>query len=58
MSYILTYLRVALATSETLEIPATDEIHTEDQNQTCVLTVLISEQHVYGGVKIHEATCR
>ena len=21
-------------------------------------TVLISEQHVYGGVKIHEATCR
>ena len=21
-------------------------------------TVLISEQHIYGGVKIHEATCR
>ena len=40
-SYILTYLRVALATSDaqsTLEIPATDEIHTEDRNQTCVST--------------------
>ena len=132
MSYILTYVRVALATSyvfapvqSVLEIPAADEIHLEDRNQTCVSTVtfescgttngrinlyiklekrkldqmaernirisldkrmaflklsygvsegkraranmisvlysrtvLISEQHVYGGVKIHEATCR
>ena len=35
MSYILTYERVALATSDvqsTLEIPATDEIHMEDRN--------------------------
>ena len=34
MSYILTYVRVALATSDvqnTLEIPATDEIHMEDR---------------------------
>ena len=34
MSYILTYVRVALATSDvqsTLAIPATDEIHKEDQ---------------------------
>ena len=132
MSCILTYVRVALATSyvfapvqSVLEIPAADEIHLEDRNQTCVSTVtfescgttngrinlyiklekhkldqmaernirisldkriaflklsygvsegkraranmisvlysrtvLISEQHVYGGVKIHEATCR
>ena len=39
MSYILTYVRVALATSDIqsiLEIPATDEIHLEDRNQTCV----------------------
>ena len=35
MSYILTYVRVALATSgvqSILEIPATDEIHMEDRN--------------------------
>ena len=35
MSYILTYERVALATSDvqsTLEIPATDEIHMEDRD--------------------------
>ena len=35
MSYILTYVRVALATSSVqsiLEIPATDEIHMEDRN--------------------------
>ena len=35
MSYILTYVRVALATSgvqSSLEIPATDEIHMEDRN--------------------------
>ena len=41
MSYILNYVRVALATSDIqsiLEIPATDEIHLEDQNQTCVST--------------------
>ena len=41
MSYILTYVRVALATSDVqsiLEIPATDMIHLEDQNQTCVST--------------------
>ena len=41
MSYILTYVRVALATSDVqsiLEIPATDEIHFEDRNQTCVST--------------------
>ena len=41
MSYILTYVRVALATSDVqsiLEIPATDEIHLEDRNQTCVST--------------------
>ena len=41
MSYILTYVRVALATSDVqsiLEILATDEIHMEDQNQTCVST--------------------
>ena len=34
MSYILTYVRVALAISDvpsTLEIPATDEIHMEDR---------------------------
>ena len=39
--YILTYVRVALATSDVqriLEIPATDEIHLEDRNQTCVST--------------------
>ena len=42
MSYILTYVRVALATSDVfapvqsiLEIPAADEIHLEDRNQTC-----------------------
>ena len=37
----LTYVRVALATSDVhsiLEIPATDEIHLEDRNQTCVST--------------------
>ena len=45
MSYILTYVRVALATSDVfapvqsiLEIPAADEIHLEDRNQTCVST--------------------
>ena len=41
MSYILTYVRVALATSDVqsiLELPATDEIHLEDRNQTCVST--------------------
>ena len=41
MSYILTYVRVALATSDVqsiLEIPAPDEIHLEDRNQTCVST--------------------
>ena len=35
MSYILTYVRVALATTDVhsiLEIPATDEIHMEDRN--------------------------
>ena len=35
MSYILTYVRVALATSDVqsiLDIPATDEIHMEDRN--------------------------
>ena len=132
MSYILTYVLVALATSDIfapvqsiLKIPAADEIHLEDRNQTCVSTVtfescgttngrinlyiklekhkldqmaernirispdkriaflklsygvseekcaranmisvlysrtvLISERHVSGGVKIHEATCR
>ena len=34
MSYILTYVRVALKTSDvqsTLEIPATDKIHMEDR---------------------------
>ena len=44
MSCILTYVRVALATSyspvqSVLEIPAADEIHLEDRNQTCVSTV-------------------
>ena len=41
MSYILTYVRVALATSDVqiiLEIPATDDVHLEDRNQTCVST--------------------
>ena len=41
MSYILTYVCVALAASDVqsiLEIPATDEIHMEDRNQTCVST--------------------
>ena len=41
MSYILTYVRVALATSDVqsiLEIPATDKIHLEDRNQTCMST--------------------
>ena len=41
MSYILTYVRVALATSDVqiiLEILATDEVHLEDRNQTCVST--------------------
>ena len=41
MSYILTYVWVARATSEVqsiLEIPAPDEIHLEDRNQTCVST--------------------
>ena len=41
MSYILTYVRVALATSDVqsiLEIPAADEIHMEDRNQTCLST--------------------
>ena len=36
MSYILTYVQVALATSDIqsiLGIPSTDEIHLEDQNQ-------------------------
>ena len=42
MSYILTYLRVALATSVALEILATDEIHMEDRNQICVSTALIT----------------
>ena len=35
MSYILTYVRVVLATSDVqsiLEIPATDEIYMEDRN--------------------------
>ena len=35
MSYILTYVRVALATSDVqsiLETPATDEIHMKDRN--------------------------
>ena len=35
MSYILTYIRVALATADgqsILEIPASDEIHMEDRN--------------------------
>ena len=42
MSYILTFLRVVLATSDVqsiLEMPATDEIHMEDRNQICVSTV-------------------
>ena len=37
----LAYVQVALATSDVhsiLEIPATDEIHLEDRNQTCVST--------------------
>ena len=43
MSYILTYVRVALATSDVqsileIHVPATDEIHFEDRNQTCVST--------------------
>ena len=41
MCYILTNVRVALANSDVqsiLEIPATDEIHLEDRNQTCVST--------------------
>ena len=45
MSYILTYIRVALAASDVfapiqsiLEIPGADEIHLEDRNQTCVST--------------------
>ena len=41
MPCILTDLRVALATSEEqsiLEIPATDEIHIEDRNETMVLS--------------------
>ena len=44
MSYILTYVRVALATSDIqsiLEITATDEIHLEDRNQTCVSTATL-----------------
>ena len=39
MSYILTYVQVALATSDVqsiLEIPATDEIHMEDRNHVLV----------------------
>ena len=46
MSYILTYVQVALATSDVqsiLEIPATDEIHLEDRNQTCVSTTATLE---------------
>ena len=41
MSYIVTYVRVAQATSDVqsiLEIPTTDEIHMEYRNQTCVST--------------------
>ena len=41
MCYILTYVRVALATSyvqSILEIPATDEIRLKDGNLTCVST--------------------
>ena len=44
ISYILTYVRVVLATSEVqsiLEIAATDEIHMEDRNQTCMSTATI-----------------
>ena len=48
MSYILTYVRVALATSDVfapvqsiLEILAADEIHLEDRNQTCVSTATV-----------------
>ena len=40
MPCILTDVRVALATSDVqsiLEIPATDEIHIEDRNETIVL---------------------
>ena len=43
MSNILTYVRVALATSDVqsiLEIPATDEIHMEDQNHGLAWTKL------------------
>ena len=41
MCYILTYVRVALASSDVqsiLKIPATDEIHMEERSQTCVST--------------------
>ena len=39
MSYILTYVRVTLATSDVqsiLEISAADEIHMKDRNQTAI----------------------
>ena len=52
MSNILTYVRVALATSEVqsiLEIPATDEIHMEDRNHGLAGTkpnnVIYNTQH-------------
>ena len=41
MSYTLTYVRVALATSDEqsiLDIPATDEIHMEDRNHRLAWT--------------------
>ena len=44
MSYILTNVRVGLANSDMqsiLQIPATDEIHLVDWNQTCVSTATL-----------------
>ena len=46
MPFILTDDRVVLATSDVqsiLEIPATDEIHIEDRNETMVLTGVFHE---------------
>ena len=49
MCHIPTYVRVALATLDVqsiLEIPATDGIHMEDRNQTCLSTATFESYHV------------
>ena len=50
MSYILTYVQVALATSDVpsiLEIPATDEMHMKDRNQTCLSTATFDNKPIH-----------